>query len=194
MTLHLIRHGKTIANEKRLYCGFTDAPLSKQGVDELVSLKTRVAYPDAQMYITSGLLRTEQTLRILYGDVGFEIVDGLRELNFGAFEMLSHDGLNKRQDYQNWIADIDNARPPNGESKAEFVERVTAGFHEAIKLCVQKAARSAAVITHGGVVAVIMEYLFPLKRGFYEWQPQCGEGYTVCLGDCGKTEYIKIGM
>lgn len=35
MTIYLIRHGKTEANEKRLYCGITDLPLSEAGRDEL---------------------------------------------------------------------------------------------------------------------------------------------------------------
>ena len=35
----LIRHGKTIANEKRLYCGKTDLSLSNSGVVELKKLK-----------------------------------------------------------------------------------------------------------------------------------------------------------
>lgn len=189
MTLHLIRHGKTAANEKRLYCGFTDIPLSKQGVDELAARKALAVYPDAQLYITSGLLRTNQTLRVLYGDPGFKVVAKLRELNFGGFEMLSHEALSERPDYQSWIADTDNNRPPNGESKSEFVGRVTAGFREVKDLCMEKAARSAVIVTHGGVIAVIMEYLFPQKRNFYEWQPACGEGYTVHLGNDGKMDF-----
>ena len=35
MTVYLIRHGKTEANEKRLYCGSTDLPLSEKGREEL---------------------------------------------------------------------------------------------------------------------------------------------------------------
>ena len=35
MSIYLIRHGKTEANEKRLYCGSTDLPLSEKGRAEL---------------------------------------------------------------------------------------------------------------------------------------------------------------
>ena len=31
MSIYLIRHGKTEANEKHLYCGSTDLPLSEKG-------------------------------------------------------------------------------------------------------------------------------------------------------------------
>ena len=38
MRLLLIRHGRTEANEKHLYCGSTDLELSDAGRDELESL------------------------------------------------------------------------------------------------------------------------------------------------------------
>lgn len=38
MKLYLIRHGKTEANERHLYCGSTDLPLSNAGIRELQGL------------------------------------------------------------------------------------------------------------------------------------------------------------
>ena len=38
MKLYLIRHGKTMANEKHLYCGSTNLPLSEKGIEELQNL------------------------------------------------------------------------------------------------------------------------------------------------------------
>lgn len=38
----------------------------------------------------------------------------------------------------------------------------------------------STIITHGGVIAAIMERLFPEeKKNCYEWQPQPGHGYAV---------------
>ena len=39
MTIYLIRHGKTKANERRLYCGSTDLPLSLVGREELSRIR-----------------------------------------------------------------------------------------------------------------------------------------------------------
>ena len=66
MRIYLIRHGKTEANERRLYCGSTDLPLSRQGAAELAQL-----HYDIQnvRFLTSGMKRTNETLRILFGDV-----------------------------------------------------------------------------------------------------------------------------
>ena len=42
MKMILIRHGKTEANEKHLYCGSTDLPLSEGGKSELTERKNTV--------------------------------------------------------------------------------------------------------------------------------------------------------
>ncbi|MBR4078576.1 MAG: phosphoglycerate mutase family protein, partial [Christensenellaceae bacterium] len=48
MKLYLIRHGRTMANEKWLYCGSTDIPLSDNGVKRIN--KSVSNYPEAQDY------------------------------------------------------------------------------------------------------------------------------------------------
>ena len=52
----LIRHGKTEANEKHLYCGSTDIPLSEAGVEELKMMTYRI---ENARLITSGMKGTE---------------------------------------------------------------------------------------------------------------------------------------
>ena len=67
MSIYLIRHGKTRANEEHRYCGSTDLPLSEGGRAELNALTYRL--PEGLRFVTSGMLRTEQTLQALFGDV-----------------------------------------------------------------------------------------------------------------------------
>ena len=58
MTIYLIRHGKTEANEKHLYCGSTDLPLSEAGKAELQVLHYDikiVAYKRMQALFFSSL-------------------------------------------------------------------------------------------------------------------------------------------
>ena len=36
------------------------------------------------------------------------------------------------------------------------------------------------IVTHGGVIASIMEHLFPHeKKNRYQWQPKPGDGYAI---------------
>jgi alpha-ribazole phosphatase len=185
MEIHIIRHGKTLANEKRLYCGQTDLPLSENGAKEIAQLKDRGIYPDSGAYFTSGLLRCEQTLDIIFGGVQREAVPGLAECRFGEFEMKSYEQLRERADYQAWINDeTGNFECPGGESRKRFEKRVINAFKQ-IK-------EPAFVVCHGGAIATIMEYLFPKTKNFYEWQPGPGRGYTLsCVFGKGY-EYKKI--
>ena len=62
--LLLLRHGRTVANEQRKYCGWTDSPLSDAGRADLATQKVQYRYPSLSGFAvyTSGFCRTEQTL------------------------------------------------------------------------------------------------------------------------------------
>jgi len=170
MKCYLIRHGKTEANERHLYCGSTDLPLSKLGRRELEALHYSV---QESQFVTSGMLRTEQTLQILFGKVPHRADPRFREVDFGAFEMLGYETLKNREDYQRWITGDNEANvPPGGESGAEMTSRVIAAF--------QELREDTVLVTHGGVIAAIMENLFPEEqKNRYQWQPKPGHGYLV---------------
>ena len=55
MTVFLIRHGQTLANEQHLYCGSTDLPLSKGGRESQASRPSIDV--GAAHIITSGMRR-----------------------------------------------------------------------------------------------------------------------------------------
>ena len=170
MTIYLIRHGKTEANEKHLYCGSTDLPLSDGGKEELHSVHYDIKNV---RFLTSGMKRTNETLQILFGDVPHEIDPRFREVDFGIFEMHSYEQLKDTPEYGAWLTGDNNVNiPPNGESGVQMKERVLKAFSE-IK-------EDTCIITHGGVIAAIMEHLFPNEgKNRYEWQPKPGHGYCI---------------
>jgi alpha-ribazole phosphatase len=170
MTIYLIRHGKTEANEKHLYCGSTDLPLSAEGRQELQNIWYDIKNV---RFLTSGMKRTDETIRILFGDVPYETDPRFREVDFGIFEMHGYDQLKNTPEYQTWLAGDNEANvPPEGESGKQMKERVLAAFSE-IK-------EDTCVITHGGVIAAIMEHLLPEEnKNRYQWQPRPGEGYCI---------------
>lgn len=173
MSVYLIRHGKTEANEKRLYCGSTDLPLSEKGRAELRAMHYAI-HP--QRFLTSGRKRTDETLQILFGDVPYAVDARFREVDFGCFEMKSYDQLKEDPAYQAWLTGDNEANvPPGGESGTQMARRVLEAFREI--------PDGTALITHGGVIAAIMAHLFPAEgKHRYQWQPQNGHGYEIASG------------
>ena len=170
MTIYLIRHGKTLANERRLYCGSTDLGLSKQGREALIGIRFDISNI---RFRTSGMKRANETMELLFPGVPYEQDHRFREVDFGAFEMHSYEDLKDRSDYQIWLTG-DNERnvPPGGESGAQMTERVLSAY--------RGLAEDTCLVTHGGVIAAIMASLYPNENKHrYQWQPKNGHGYRI---------------
>ena len=167
MSIYLIRHGKTVANEQHRYCGSTDLPLSENGREELQGLCYGI-HP--QRFLTSGMKRTNETLQILFGTVPFSTDSRFREVDFGDFEMKTYEELKDDPAYQRWLTgDNESNIPPHGESGVQMTRRVLEAFGSL--------PDGTALITHGGVIAAIMAELFPAEgKHRYQWQPQNGRG------------------
>jgi alpha-ribazole phosphatase len=178
MRIILIRHGKTEANEKHLYCGKTDLSLSENGREELIRKKHNRVYPSASGFsvITSGKKRCEETLNIIYGNIPHTQNEAFCEMDFGAFEMRSYEEMKNDPSYIAWISgDNEKNVCPGGESGEIMQKRVIDGLNETIADC-----KDFLLVTHGGVIAVIMAELFPEEeKNRYEWQPVAGEGYMI---------------
>ena len=114
----VIRHGLTEGNLKKWYYGASDIPLDPQGIDALRKLASEKIYPDpsgADFYV-SGMLRTRQSLKAIYGDVPYSVIPDLRELNFGIFEKCTYDELRDDPQYCEWLTDPAGKTMPDGES------------------------------------------------------------------------------
>lgn len=170
MTIYLIRHGKTEANEKRFYCGSTDLSLSEQGREELKSIHYGISNVH---FMTSGMKRANESLQLLFGDVPYETDERFREVDFGIFEMKGYEQLKTMPEYQSWITgDNESNVPPEGESGLQMKQRVIAALKDI--------REDTVIVAHGGVIAAIMEHLFPLEnKSRYEWQPNNGGGYCI---------------
>lgn len=111
--------------------------------------------------------------RILFGGVPFDTDLRFREVDFGIFEMHSYKQLKDTQEYQAWLTGDNEVNvPPGGESGEQMKPRVLEAFSEI--------EEDTCIITHGGVIAAIMEYLFPEEnKTRYDWQPKNGYGYKI---------------
>ncbi|MDO4869094.1 MAG: histidine phosphatase family protein [Bacillota bacterium] len=191
----LIRHGITTGNVQQLYYGGTDVPLAEKGINELKRLAGEGIYPyseEARFY-TTGMTRTEQTLKLIYGDREHEVIEDLRELNFGIFEMKHYSEVEGTPEYEAWINATDESiPPPEGESIMNFKKRIRRGFknlmvkHEldVLRLRNHEEEAMSICICHGGVISGILNDIWPDRyEYFYSWIPDPGHGYILTLDD-----------
>lgn len=192
----LIRHGITAGNRDQLYYGHSDIPLIDDGKAEIARLAAQGIYPDDENadYYTTGLERTEQTFSLIYGDKPHRRLEALREINFGDYEMKTHDALKSSEDYRLWRRDrTGELSPPGGESLNNFAERIMQGYDElrqlhAVKeLSMRHSGKEAlsVVVCHGGSISAILYRLYPEKceGNLYYWIPDPGHGYVLTLED-----------
>lgn len=192
INFHLIRHGKTEANEKRLYYGFSDIGLSFKGRKELFQLKKEINYPKGDLFINSGMKRTIETMEIIYENTNFLINENLKEINFGDFELKSYEDLKENKHYIKWIENIEKNEIPNGETKTQFKARVIKGFSEIFEYSLKNEIKDIIIICHSGVIATFMQSIIKNEKSFYDWLPQYGRGYTVIFDKSNNIYYNKI--
>lgn len=177
MILYLIRHGQTQANAQHLYCGSTDLSLTDAAARELMA-RPNYVFTEEVRFLSSGMKRCSETLELLFHTKDYEIRQEFREIDFGVFEMKSYDELKENAEYQWWI-DGDNFHkvPPKGESGAQMHARILPALGRLLEEGVD-----TVLVTHGGVIACIMQELFPKEnKNIYQWQPRPGFGYKLIL-------------
>ena len=189
-TLYLLRHSLTEANERHLYGGSTDSPLTPAGRALAEARRRETPLPEAVLYASSGMARAEETLRLLTGHAPDLTLPGLREMAFGTFEMRGYDELKDDPAYVCWIEDQTGAIAcPCGESANAFRARVL----DAGSQLLARHEDSAVVVCHGGVIVNLMQAWFPGEdRSFYEWQPAACRGYRIVVTDGTATDFEAI--
>lgn len=188
--LILIRHSLTTGNERRWYYGSADLPLSDAGRTLCKDKRGQLPVSQSAQFATTGMLRTEQTLQLLFGDVPHAVFPSLREMALGRFECRTYDELKDDADYQRWLSDVDGAFViPGGESNAGFARRVEQGVQSLLR----KYDGELVVVCHGGTIRRAMSALFPDSgRSFWDWKAEPCGGYLIDFRNSAPISYQSI--
>ena len=179
MRIYLIRHGKTPGNQLNRYIGITDEPVLEEDQEQL----KKQNYPKAERLFVSPLLRCRQTAACIYPGQEQQVIQNLRECDFGRFENKNWKEMTGDAEYQAWV-DSNGMLPfPGGESREEAKRRNLTGFDKAVTRCIRRGISQAALVIHGGTIMNIMEEYAQIPRSFYEWHVKNGGGYEVELDE-----------
>lgn len=178
-TLYLLRHGITKGNINAQYIGHTDYPLTTSSIESLKKIKAKYHYPQVKAVFTSPLKRAMQSADIMFQNNDKMVIDDFIEYNFGEFEEKTAEELQDNELFQNWIHGDIYARPPFGESNAEFVQRICAAFEKVVDGCIKTQTDEFAIVTHAGVIMTILACYGLPEAPMAHWQMDAGFGYKL---------------
>lgn len=155
VNLYLIRHGR----QNSPLCN-VDVELSDEGRLQAQLLRDRlINYPIDALY-SSNMLRAVQTAEIINQNFQLPhiIKDELREISFGLFEGKSNSYINEhfhdvKEEQFKLIEDIPY---PEGENGTSVYERAMPVIQE----IVQSGKKNIIIVTHGGLIRVLLAALF----------------------------------
>ena len=185
--LYLVRHGETAANAERLWQGGQgDDPLNERGRAQSMAAAEALSDSGAGAIYASDLRRAVETAEIIGVRLGLPVKThpGLREYGFGVLEGATTSEVLAQWKalLVRWRTDF-SARPPGGESAAEFTQRVGAALHE---IADQHPSERVIVVAHGGSLSVALAVLIGEPDNWRSYQmTNCGISYVQLGADSG---------
>ena len=155
--LVLIRHGQSEWNEKNLFTGWKNPPLTEKGIEEaeLAGIRIKNLNIDFSHYFTSELIRAQETGEIILNQLEKEKIIKTRSQNLNERDYGDLSGLNKDEAKKEWGEDqvhiwrrSFDTPPPGGESLKDTADRVLPYFEEEIKPLVEQ-GNNILICAHG---------------------------------------------
>ena len=151
----LIRHGETQWNERGLWQGHQDSPLTERGLAQARQLAEQLASATIDRLVCSDLGRCRQTVAPLAALLRMEpeLAPQLRELDVGSWSGLGREQIAVLDaDTLRRFDAREDVRPGGAEKRSELAARVHA-FVEG--LAAESPGACIALVTHSGVVRAL---------------------------------------
>ncbi len=164
--IDLLRHGEVAGGDLLRGCR-TDQPLNDKGWDQLRSAVANGG--EWQRVVSSPMRRCREfaveTARRL--DLPLRVEEGLRELDFGAWDGLPIEYLwaEHGEEANAFLGNPLSLTPPDAEPISEFRDRVLASWN---RLLADYAGEHLLLVAHGGVNRLILSHVLamPLSAMF----------------------------
>ncbi len=160
--LILLRHLQSQWNKENRFTGWTDVPLSEEGVESAKNVAERISGFKIDKVYTSPLIRNRETVSLVLKNLGKEdlsvtVDKALDERNYGELQGLNKDEVKKKygeEQVRLWRRSWDVA-PPGGESLQDVYERVVPFYQEYIKKDLDEGKSVLVVASHNSLRALV---------------------------------------
>ena len=157
MFLYLVRHGQSVGNERQLFFGWSDHPLTELGREQARQAAEKLKEVSFTRCISSDLIRAWDTALICAADRGIEVEadPALREQDMGGMEDLTFAQAQERYGelFERMLDDWIHVDPPGGESVAHMIRRVGACVDEIVRR-----GEDALIVAHNGSLSLILRH------------------------------------
>lgn len=148
-TILLVRHGESLGNEKRIFCGRTDVPLTEKGRKQAQATAEYLKDTHMDAVFASPLDRAYETGTVIAAPHGLSVEadEGLLEIWGGYWEEKSFPEILALypEDRNTWNDNIGLSRCTGGESVLEVQQRVYAHVEQLAKA---NAGKTILLATH----------------------------------------------
>lgn len=163
MSIYMIRHGKTLANEKKYYATPTE-PLLPVDEQTVLKLREEVRALHVKAVACSPYLRAVETAALIAEDVPVAEESLIREVNLGVLEGRSfYDAYKAYGDaLEPWIDDPFAFPPLGGESLREAYKRA--------EIFLQAAKEDTLYVSHDGFIRLVLAAQKGDVRYFFDYK------------------------
>ena len=158
MKLYLIRHGESVANEKKVYAGQSDVMLTENGRRQARKIQPILSQIHFDKVYSSDLSRAIDTQRLAIPGVEGERTPLLREYAVGAAEGMGFAEVRER-----FGASVSTSRDYTAFG-GESAEMVCARLREFLSKLETESCENVAAFAHNGIMIAMMEIV--LGSGF----------------------------
>lgn len=155
--IYLIRHGESIFNVEKKFCGWNECDLSEKGYKQAQQMASNIKKLGIKRIYSSPLKRAYETAKAISDNIITD--EGFKELCFGDFDGMTFEEVNKN--HTNLASEMIEAEfdytYPNGENRVEFFNRVTRTYEKILK---NDNSDKIVIVCHSCVIRSILSKVF----------------------------------
>lgn len=157
MYLYLVRHGQSVGNERKLFFGKSDYPLTELGWEHARQAAEKLKEVFFTRCVASDLKRAWDTALVCVEGRGVtpEPAPALREQDMGGMENLTFEEARARYGelFERMMDDWFHVPPPDGEDAADMAKRVGDCVDDIVRR-----GEDTLIVAHNGSLSLILRH------------------------------------